>query len=221
MPVGPGRIFVVVRDSIPVSIAMSHGWPIPRMSHIDDGTSSPGARRPKWRIQVRVSPRRMAPVWVTGRPGPAHCTRDLMRRMNSMSPNACASSSAAGTVTRTSSIAGRCNPASSRANDDRRWAAERPAADATLAAPAGVTSIVIESYRGRQRDTAQPGPHRCPGVPRAGNLSLMAVDFAAGNWVTPPIVHARLRRGWRRSEASAVVSEHWRVTAPGAIRRWS
>jgi len=75
--------------------------------------------------------------------------------------------------------------------------------------------------RGRQRDTAQPGPHRCPVVPRAGNLSLMAVDFAAGNWVTPPNVHARLRRGWRRSEASGVVSEHWRATAPSAIRRWS
>ena len=47
VPVGPGRTFVFVRDSIPVSIAMSHGWPIPLMSHIDGGPSSLGARRPK------------------------------------------------------------------------------------------------------------------------------------------------------------------------------
>jgi hypothetical protein len=58
VPVGPGRTLVLVRDSIPVSTAMSHGWPIPRISHIEDG-QAPGPRRSKWRIQVRVSARRI------------------------------------------------------------------------------------------------------------------------------------------------------------------
>ena len=106
---------MVVSDSIPVSIARSHGWPMPLMSHIDGGSISPWVRRPKCRIQAVVSARRMAPVWVTGLPGSAHCTRARMRRMNSMFPSAMASSSAAGTVTRIPAVPGGRSPASSPA----------------------------------------------------------------------------------------------------------